>query len=273
MKQIPLLIVALSVLGCHSHSSIVDELMKPRTGGEPIAPVTQTFGPMTLDEAYAVQEQLAERIDAPRTGWKVGFTSKASQAAWGIDAPAYGPLYDFQQVDNGGSIDPDAFHFFHIEVEIAFIVGKTIDRTFQRVEQIKPYVQSVHVALDIPDNRFDPKAKRDIADLVADGVGAHRYAVGPAHDPSSADMSVTKAMLTRNGKVHTVSDASDVMGDPWEVLVWLANQLHARGMTLNEGDVVLTGAIGQYYAGAGEAAVGEYVGRATNLDRVAVTVR
>ncbi len=59
---------------------------------------------MTLDEAYAVQGAVvaAKRAGgAAVIGWKIGLTSRAMQAALGIDTPDSGVLLDDMAFEDG----------------------------------------------------------------------------------------------------------------------------------------------------------------------------
>ena len=44
-----------------------------------------------------------------------------------------------------------------------------------------------------------------------------------------------------NGEVASEGVGGNVLGDPWNALLWLANRLRERGRTLEAGHVVTTG--------------------------------
>lgn len=50
-------------------------------------------------------------------------------------------------------------------------------------------------------------------------------------------------MCEHNGEVVGTYTAAEVMGSPLNALVWLANHLATRGLALEPGDVVMSGAI------------------------------
>jgi 2-keto-4-pentenoate hydratase len=50
------------------------------------------------------------------------------------------------------------------------------------------------------------------------------------------------AAMLRNGKQVATGTGADVLGDPCQAMVWLANELRARGLGLRAGDLVITGA-------------------------------
>jgi len=270
------------VLGCQREEgppveTMVDGMMAARAANSQMPPLTLTYGDFSINQAYRVQEALTARLvkrGRRVAGSKVGYASPASQAAWGIAEPAYGRLYDFQEVPDGAVIAASDFSAFHIEVEVAFIMGKRVGRRLRTVEDLKPYVAGVSAGFDIPDNRFrETDAKASIADIIASGVGAHRWAIGPIMDPECVDVDALVGTIVWNGDAVYSGESTAVMGSPWRSLLWLANSLLARGYALEQGDVVLTGALDKAFSGDENGKVaGTYCGDCGDLGRVTVTV-
>ena len=50
-------------------------------------------------------------------------------------------------------------------------------------------------------------------------------------------------MYEHNGQVAGSYTAAEVMGNPLHALAWLANHLATRGLALQPGDIVMSGAI------------------------------
>ncbi len=256
--------------------TLVDAMMAARQAESQLPPLTYTHGDFSVEHAYRIQDALTARLvqrGRKVAGYKVGYASRASQEAWGMTEPAYGRLFDFQQVPDGGTLSAGAFNAFHIEAEIAFVMGKRVGGPVETVEALRPYVKGVAAGLDIPDGRFrQDEAEPKAADIVACGVGAHRWAVGPVKDPAEVDLDALTGTLTWNGKPVYSGPATAVMGGPWKVLLWLANSLHQRGYALEPGDVVLTGALDKAFGGEGGKVAGTYVGDCGPLGQVRVEV-
>lgn len=257
--------------------AMVAEMLAARQARRAIAPLHLTYGEMSIPDAYGVQEELARRLVAAGhkvAGYKVGYASKASQEAWGIAAPTYGRLFDFQKLEDGATIPASEFHFFHIEVEVAFVMGRRVDKTVNRIEELKPCVKSVHAGYDIPDNRFDPaKGKANITDIIADGVGAHRWMLGPPVNPADVDVDKVVGTVEWEGQVVYKGAATNVLGSPWNSLLWLANHLVSRGYALEPGDVVLTGALDKAFTGKDGKVAGACVGDCGPAGKVTATVK
>jgi 2-keto-4-pentenoate hydratase len=82
--------------------------------------------------------------------------------------------------------------------------------------------------------------------------------LGSPKKPSQIDMSKVNAKFSINGKEVSNAPASAALGNPWNVLLWLANLQIERGQPLQKGEVILTGALGKPYKAKGAAAVGTY---------------
>jgi 2-keto-4-pentenoate hydratase len=57
------------------------------------------------------------------------------------------------------------------------------------------------------------------------------------------DLAALRGVASINGQNVGKGHGRDVMGNPLDALVWLANNLAARGLGLWRGDVVITGSL------------------------------
>ena len=259
-----------------SREAMVADLVGARITRRPIAPLTHTYGAMSIDEAYRVQDGVTRMIVESAdevVGYKVAFAGQAARDAWGVRECVYGPLFQSMAVADGGAVDLAAFITFDAEVEVAFVVGRRIDKPVKDVAQLRGLVCSVCAALDLPTQRYDARIARPrAADVVADGAGACRFVLGPPVDPATVDVDKLTLTITRDGKEVHRGESARVMGGPWRSLLWLANALIARGQALQPGDVVLSGAVAAPYSPARRRAAGTYVGDGGPLGRVTCKV-
>jgi len=150
---------------------------------------------------------------------------------------------------------------------------KRIDRTIENVQELKSHVKWVHAAFDIGDHRFASGEENPTpADQIANGVGAHFFVLGPAVAPSEVDVDALTLKLARNGKAIAESAATNVMGSPWNSLLWLANHVVKRGGALEPGYVVVTGTAALAYKVKGEEMKGDYEGDCGPLGKVTLTI-
>jgi 2-keto-4-pentenoate hydratase len=64
----------------------------------------------------------------------------------------------------------------------------------------------------------------------------------PTADWDPGELPGHRGVMLRDGEEVAAGIGADVLGDPCEAMVWLANELRARGLGLLAGDLVITGA-------------------------------
>ncbi|MHC4728365.1 MAG: fumarylacetoacetate hydrolase family protein, partial [Planctomycetota bacterium] len=173
----------------------------------------------------------------------------------------------------GSKIPVKAFNEITIETEVAFTLGKRIDKSLKDVAALEPYVKWVHTAFDAGDFPYiaDPK-KPTPQDMIATGTGAHIFVLGPALEPDKVNIDAAIIKLARNGQTIRESAATNVMGSPWNSLLWLVNHVTDRGGVMEPGYVVLTGTAAPAYKAKGDDIKGHYEGDCGALGSVSMTV-
>jgi 2-keto-4-pentenoate hydratase len=165
---------------------------KARSMPELIAPPSQTNSPVSVEQAYLIQDRLAEKLInvlGPVKGYKVGFASESVFEKLGISEPAYGRLYADQIVEDSDTLAAADFFVFNMEAEVAFKIGKRIDKEVQNLQELKNYIQSVHAGFDISNNWYDPaKGGQTVSDFIANSGGSHYFVLGPPVDPNDVDV-------------------------------------------------------------------------------------
>lgn len=256
--------------------TMVRELLAGLNGHMQICALTSTHGEFSMDRAYRVQNRLARQrapFAGPVCGYKVAYASEAARKQFGIDEPARGPLFLSQRVPSASTLLAAAWNEITLETEIAFTIGKRIDAPIADVAELKPFVKSVQAAFDAGDFPYDvSKANPGAADMVAIGTGAHVFVLGPAVDPNAVDIDAIDLSLTRNGEVIRQSPSRDIMGSPWNSLLWCVNHLNRFGLRLEPGMVVLSGTAAPAYKVKGDELRGQYVGDCGPLGRVLMTI-
>ena len=262
--------------GSAKADQMVKEILAARKRQTQIQHLTKTYGSFSVDRAYRIQAALAKGLSKKLgsvAGYKVAYASKAAQEQFGMDEPASGPLFRLQRLPNGSKLPASAIIEITLETEIAFTVGKRIDRAIENVEELKRYVKWVHTAFDIGNYPFvSGQEKPTPQDMIASGVGAHFYVLGPAVAPDKVDVDALALKLARNGKLLRESAATNVMGSPWNSLLWLANHLIKLGGALEPGDVVVSGTAAPAYRVKGEEIKGNYEGHCGALGKVTLTI-
>lgn len=232
-----------------------------------------------LKDAYQVQKvftQARRPFLGQTTGFKVAFASKASQKAWGLTEAVSASLFEQQALNNMAELNKDDFQHFHIEAEIAFVLSKKIDSMAQIGElfnknRLKNLVASVHIAFDIPDNRF--QSKPAATDIIASGAGAEYYLLGKAVNAEKINLDKLALKMFRDGKLVYQGLGKSVMGSPWKALHWLLKSQLAQGNRLPKGTVILTGAVDKAYGATTKNVRGVYQAQASGLGSITVKVK
>lgn len=203
---------------------------------------------MTMDDAYRVQDAVVAahlRGSKARIGWKIGLTSKAMQAALGIDIPDSGVLLDTMLFDDGATVPAGRFIEPRVEAEIAFIMGEDLSGEVSEADVLAA-TDWVAPALEILDTRIvrqDAQGrKRVIFDTIADNAANAGIVLGSQRfRPAEVDLPRIGAAVRRNGEVEETGLGAGVLGDPARSMVWLVRRLAQYGHGLKAGEVVLSG--------------------------------
>jgi 2-keto-4-pentenoate hydratase len=221
-------------------------LLGAYSSGVPVAPLTARYPGLTVHDAYAIQQaQVAAwtAAGAEVRGHKVGLTSAAMQEQLGVDQPDFGVLTDTMFLTEGVTADYGKFLQPKAEPEIAFVLGRPLRGPGVTVASALAAVDFVLPALEIIDSRV-ADWKITLADTVADNASSGAVVLGARPvKPDALDLSLVGCLIHRNGRLAGTGAGGAVLGSPVNALVWLANTLGQRGVTLEAGHVILPGSV------------------------------
>ncbi len=222
------------------------ELHEALRGGRTVAPLIAREPSLTIDDAYTISlDFLSRRLaEGERViGKKIGVTSKAVQDMLGVFQPDFGFLTDAMQVE--GDIDFAAERLIQprAEAEIAFILKSGLAGPGVTVVDVIAATESIAPCFEIVDSRIDDW-KIGIVDTVADNASCGVFVLGEARaDPRAHDLPALRVTVTKNGAPLSEGTGAAVQGNPAEAVAWLANTLGAYGVTLDAGDIILSGSL------------------------------
>lgn len=224
-----------------------ERLYRALRDGTTLAPISGQDPSLTIDDAYAISLGILERrqADGERVvGKKIGVTSKPVQDMLGVHQPDFGFLTDRMWID-GETIDIAATGLIQprAEAEIAFILREPLKGPGVTAEQVIAATESIAPCFEIVDSRI-AEWKIGIVDTVADNASCGVFVLGEARaDPRAHDLPALHVTVTKNGEPLSEGYGSAVQGSPAEAVAWLANTLGAHGVTLDAGDVILSGSL------------------------------
>lgn len=201
---------------------------------------------LSVEDAYAISLAfLARRIkDGEKVvGKKIGVTSKAVQDMLGVRQPDFGFLTDWMHVE--GDIDMDAKKLIapRAEAEIAFILKDSLAGPGVTAADVVAATEAIAPCFEIVDSRIRDW-KIAIVDTVADNASCGVFVLGEARaDPREFDLPSLHVTVMKNGAPLSEGYGSAVQGDPAQSVAWLANTLGTFGVTLDAGDVILSGSL------------------------------
>lgn len=226
---------------------IVERLWAARRDVTTTAYVSPSLPEHDLDAAYRISELVAQRREAElgvrRVGRKVGLTNPLVQQRVGVFEPDYGILHDDMVHASGVVRGASQHNFLRIEAEVAFVLGADIlDASLESVEAA---IDHVTPAFELVDFRYDGPVGQ-IVDTIADNAGCDGIVLGEEkHAYGSVDLSAVELVITTaTGEEITRGVGSNVLGNPVNAVVWLAETAIERGQPLRAGEVLLSGSIG-----------------------------
>jgi len=211
-----------------------------------VTPLIEQDPALTIDDAYAISlDFLSRRVrDGEKiVGKKIGVTSKAVQDMLGVHQPDFGFLTDAMFVEGVIDIDAKALIAPRAEAEIAFILKDGLTGPGVTAADVIAATASIAPCFEIVDSRITDW-KIGIVDTVADNASCGVYVLGEQRlDPRGLDLPNLHVAVSKNGAPLSEGYGHAVQGDPAQAVAWLANTLGAYGVTLDAGDVILSGSL------------------------------
>ena len=209
--------------------------------------LTGELEPRSLGEAYAAQTEL---IDLWRetghgrvAGWKIALTSKPMQELCGVDQPLVGCILDRRVYESGAQISLADFVHLGLEFELAVRIGAHMDASDHPYDAARAmtHVEAVMPAFELIEDRGADYAELNALSLTADNTWNGGVVLGPEIERwQDVDWTAQPVTLTYNDEVETAVTGA-AMGNPFNALAEVAENLLHRGMHLRAGDVVITG--------------------------------
>ncbi len=244
-----------------------ERLRQAAETGTPCAPVRDLLGETDQDAAYAVQSLgIARRVTEGRriVGRKIGLTSPAVQAQFGVYSPDYGVLLDDMIVADREPLALGRFLQPRVEAEVAFVLGRDLDSPTTHVADVLRATEFVLPAIEVADSRVAGWDIR-ITDTIADNASSGAVVLGTTpRRLDGLDLTELGMTLDRDGEPVSTGSGAACLGSPVIAVAWLARAVAAHGQPLRAGEVILSGALGPMVA----ASAGVYRARLEGLGEV-----
>lgn len=200
----------------------------------PMLDLPEDLRPTTVEEAYAVQDMLAEAYGAIG-GWKVG--------APGAEAtPMFAPMPLIWIAEGGAVIR--AKRYRGLEAEVAFLLGKDLPprSTAYTREEVVEAIGSCHPAIEVMESGLTDPMRAERLSMIADLQMHGGFVYGPACAGwREIDWTRETVTMAVDGMVRVERTGSNTAGDLMRLLPWLANEGAARTGGLRAGQWITTG--------------------------------
>jgi 2-oxopent-4-enoate/cis-2-oxohex-4-enoate hydratase len=228
-------------------TSLAAELYAALAARRTVPPLRTRGLDLTLDDAYAISLGLLElRLAAGERviGKKIGVTSKAVQDMLGVHQPDFGFLTDRMHVADGATI-PIAHSMIQprAEGEIALILARTLKGPGVSNADVLDATGAIAACFEIVDSRIE-SWNIGIIDTVADNASCGLFVLGEGRvDPKPLDLAALRMRVFKNGAPLSEGLGSAVQGSPLASVAWLANTLGRYGVSLEAGEIILSGSL------------------------------
>ncbi|MDR7121553.1 fumarylacetoacetate hydrolase family protein [Rheinheimera soli] len=206
-----------------------------RRRGEAAPLLPAELRPVSLAEAFAIQQWLFIELNLPVVGWKAGLPGPDKWVLAPIANLQQGELCQFEQQSDQYSIEP----------ELAFLLATDLparNEAYSEAE-IKAAIAATHLALELIIRPYKADAGAEFLDQLAAGLFNQGLYIGSALADKGVPEKV-ELVLEYSGQQQKF-EAQHPNLDPLLPLYWLVNHLSQQGIGLQQGQWVITGS----YAG------------------------
>jgi 2-keto-4-pentenoate hydratase len=223
-----------------------------RLAGQPVDVLPVMVRPRDEAEAYWVQSAVHKLIARSRYGSLIGHrvncTAPVTQRYFGIKKPTSGGVFSGTVHPSGARLHHGRFLRMGVECEIA--VKLTHDLPSEggpyNGDSVADAVESWMPVIAVIDDRYVDWRRTDTPTLIADDFFSAATIFGkPVAAAEAGNPSDFIGIASVNGTEIGRGRGTDLMGNPLNVLAWLANSLLARGEALRAGETVLLGSLVQ----------------------------
>ena len=240
----------------------VAAIVAARTRREPIKRLPPSGAPISLDDAYAIQEAFVEVGRMPVVGYKIGCASKQSQALVGASGPFAARIFAPTRFDSPAEIRARDFFVVGVEAEFGFTMKNALAPRalpYGRAE-VESAIASVAPIVEICDTRLENWRDARVEEIIADNGFHGGIVVGEAVAGwPGIELVSCEVRLSIGKEVRGKGISAETLGDPLDGLVWIANELSRRRFGLCPGDIVATGTwTGLHFVNGAEQVVADF---------------
>jgi 2-keto-4-pentenoate hydratase len=194
-------------------------------------------------EAEAFQAAALAALGGEICGYKIGATSAEVQRMLGCRGPIQAAILRQHVLASGASLSlpPGCLG---VECEIGFVLARDYPAAGERPDRagLRAAVAECFVGLEIVGRRVAAAVPLTEWSAIADyGLDVAVVRGGSVADWEASDLAAMPVLAAVDGAIAARGSPAAVLGHPLNALLWLAEDLRARGRGLRRGEMVFTG--------------------------------
>lgn len=196
-------------------------------------------------DAYGAQYHFLHGLD-PReavVGHKVALTTKASREHLGVHEPCYGHILSTCVYENDGDVPIGNLTAPHIEAEVAFVLGEDLRGPGVTPVDVMRATAGVMPSLELVDLKVRGEGVSANDVIIHNALHGGLVVGSRLSPPDSLDLQYEGVTVEHNGALFGSGTGAEVMGNPINPIVWLANKLAEFGDYLCAGETIISGSM------------------------------
>lgn len=242
-----------------SISTAANVLAELRSTHRIVESLAEETRPIDLVTAYQIQDGLVDRLlsqhGGERIGYKAACTNTLAQQQLNVPGPLFGQMLSFSHFQSPATLPANNFTRRIIEAEFGIQIASDVPirATPYDAASVVDFIATVMPGIEIVSHRFVDWSKAGAPSIAADNAIHGAWVQGvPFADLRALDLASHEVTLTVNGTLFDRGSGANVLGHPFNVVAWLANELPLHGQQLKAGDFITTGVVMNVYPAEAE---------------------
>jgi 2-keto-4-pentenoate hydratase len=221
-----------------------DALLEVRRQHVAIAGLPADSRPATIAEAYRIQRAFDAKVDDRVIGYKIGAASAASQKLVGAVEPFLASVHARACLPSPARLPMADFFTPGVEAEYAFEIGTELPARAEPYNhgEIEQAISAVCPIIEVCDNRFVDWRSVDLMQIIADNGFFGALVIGErVTDWRDHDLGALEVVMSLDGIERGRACCAQVLGNPIDNVVWIANELSRQSIGLKPGQLIPIG--------------------------------
>ena len=238
-----------------SDEQVIAAFAAARKSQSPLSRLPEPQAP-DLARAFRLQCAVTRELGWEQAGWKIGCTSERAQKALNAQGPFPGTMFTNRVYRSGEAFPTTPENKRVVEPEVCFTMAKDLPPRGRdyAVDEVMAAVAHVCVAIEVVNPRGPRGFGEEVPWFIVDGGLNEGIVLGEARKPLSRDAyAALRGQVSWNGREMQGGVGANALGGGDFALTWLANHLNGHGLGLQEGEIITTGVITEFFsAGLGD---------------------